>query len=36
VRQVRSTTPENLPFLLRAGVEAQGIVSPDEHRENRP
>jgi len=36
VRQARSTTPENLPFLLRAGVEAPGTVLPDEHREKRP
>jgi len=36
VRQARSTTPENLPFLLRAGVEAQGTVLPDEHQEKRP
>jgi hypothetical protein len=34
VRQSRMLTRENLPFAMRAGVEAPGIVSP--HGEERP
>jgi hypothetical protein len=34
VRQSRMLTRENLPFAMRAGVEAPGIISP--HGEDRP
>ena len=34
VRQSRMLTRENLPFAMRAGVEAPGIISP--HGEERP
>jgi hypothetical protein len=34
VRQSRILTPENLPFAMRAGLEAPGIISPRE--EERP
>lgn len=34
VRQARRLTPENLPFAMRAGVEAPGIISP--RGEQRP
>ena len=34
VRQSRMVTRENLPFAMRAGVEAPGIISP--HGEERP
>src|SRR5215469_2331971 len=36
VRQERVSTRENLPFLMRAGVEAPGIMSPREGGEKRP
>ena len=36
VRQARVSTRENLPFLVRAGVEAPGIMSPRESGEKRP
>ena len=36
VRQERVSTRENLPFLVRAGVEAPGITSPREGGEKRP
>src|SRR5215470_10828958 len=36
VRQERVSTSENLPFLVRAGVEAPGIMSPREGGERRP
>jgi len=35
VRQSRVTTSENLPFALRAGVEAPGIIRPREGGEKR-
>ena len=35
VRQERIATSENLPFLLRAGIEAPGIMPPREDREKR-
>jgi hypothetical protein len=34
VRQSRMLTRENLPFAMRAGVEAPGIIPP--RREERP
>ena len=36
VRQERISTRENLPFLMRAGVEAPGIMPPRESGEQRP
>lgn len=36
VRQERVSTRENLPFLVRAGVEAPGITPPRESGEKRP
>jgi hypothetical protein len=35
VRQERVSTRENLPFIVRAGVEAPGIMPPREGREKR-
>ena len=36
VRQARVATRENLPFVVRAGIEAPGIIPPREDRERRP
>jgi len=36
VRQERVSTRENLPFIVRAGIEAPGIIPPREGREKRP
>jgi hypothetical protein len=36
VRQSSMLTRENVPFALRAGVEAPGLVSPRESGEKRP
>ena len=36
VRQERVSTRENLPFVVRAGIEAPGLISPRENREKRP
>jgi hypothetical protein len=36
VRQERVSTRENLPFVLRAGIEAPGTVPPRESEEKRP
>ena len=36
VRQSRVTTRENLPFALRAGIEAPGIISPRDSGEKHP
>jgi hypothetical protein len=36
VRQERVSTRENLPFIVRAGIEAPGIVPPRESGEKRP
>jgi len=36
VRQERVTTRENLPFAMRAGIEAPGIIPPRESGEKRP
>ena len=36
VRQERISTRENLPFVVRAGIEAPGIVPPRESGEKRP
>ena len=36
VRQGRVSTRENLPFVVRAGIEAPGLISPRENREKRP
>ena len=36
VRQARVSTRENLPFVVRAGVEAPGIIPPRESKEKRP
>jgi hypothetical protein len=36
MRQARVSTRENLPFVLRAGIEAPGIVPPRKSREKRP
>jgi hypothetical protein len=36
VRQERVSTRENLPFVVRAGIEAPGIIPPRESREKRP
>jgi len=35
VRQERVSTRENLPFIMRAGIEAPGIIPPREHGEKR-
>ncbi len=36
VRQERVTTRENLPFAMRAGIEAPGMIPPRETGEKRP
>lgn len=36
VPQERVSTRENLPFIMRAGIEAPGIISPRENGEKRP
>jgi hypothetical protein len=36
VRQERVSTRENLPFVVRAGIEAPGIIPQGEGREKRP
>jgi hypothetical protein len=36
VRQERVSTRENLPFVVRAGVEAPGIMPPRESGEKQP
>jgi hypothetical protein len=36
VRQTRVPTHENLPFALRAGIEAPGMMAPRENGEKRP
>jgi hypothetical protein len=36
VRQSRVRTRENMPFALRAGIEAPGIMPPRENGEKRP
>jgi hypothetical protein len=36
VRQERVSTRENLPFIVRAGIEAPGIIPPRESGETRP
>jgi hypothetical protein len=36
VRQERVSTRENLPFFVRAGIEAPGIIPPRESGEKRP
>jgi hypothetical protein len=36
MRQSSVTTRENVPFALRAGIEAPGIIPPREGREKRP
>src|ERR1700692_3937704 len=36
VRQERVSTRENLPFIVRAGIEAPGIMSPRESGEKQP
>ena len=36
VRQERVKTRENLPFIVRAGIEAPGIIPPQESEEKRP
>jgi hypothetical protein len=36
LRQSRVPTRENLPFALRAGIEAPGLMSPHENGEKRP
>jgi hypothetical protein len=36
MRQSRVPTRENLPFVLRAGIEAPGLMSPRENGEERP
>jgi len=36
IRQERVSTRENLPFMVRAGVEASGIMSPRKGGEKRP
>jgi hypothetical protein len=36
LRQSRVPTHENLPFALRAGIEAPGLMSPHENGEKRP
>ena len=36
IRQTRVTTRENVPFAMRAGIEAPGIIPPRESGEKRP
>jgi hypothetical protein len=36
MRQSRVPTHENLPFALRAGIEAPGLMSPSENEEKQP
>src|SRR6201998_1526007 len=36
VRQERVSTRENLPFMVRAGIEAPGVIPPRESGEKRP
>src|SRR5712675_3239584 len=36
VRQARVSTRENLPFLVRAGIEAPGVIPPRESGEKQP
>jgi hypothetical protein len=36
VRQERVSTRENLPFIVRAGIEAPGVIPPRESGEKRP
>jgi hypothetical protein len=36
MRQERISTRENLPFFVRAGIEAPGIIPPQETEEKRP
>jgi len=36
VRQERVSTRENLPFVVRAGIEAPGITPPRERGEKQP
>jgi len=36
IRQSRVPTRENIPFALRAGIEAPGIMSPGGDGEKRP
>ena len=36
IRQSRVTTRENLPFAMRAGIEAPGIIPPRESGDKRP
>ncbi len=36
LRQTRVVTRENMPFALRAGIEAPGMMSPRDGREKRP
>jgi hypothetical protein len=36
VRQERVTTRENLPFAMRAGIEAPGMIPPQESGDKRP
>jgi hypothetical protein len=36
VRQQRVSTRENLPFVVRAGIEAPGITPPRERGEKQP
>jgi len=36
MRQSRVTTRENLPFAMRAGIEAPGIMAPRGNKEGRP
>jgi hypothetical protein len=36
VRQERVSTRENLPFIVRAGIEAPGIIPTRESGEKRP
>jgi hypothetical protein len=36
MRQSRVPTRENLPFVLRAGIEAPGLMPPRENGEKRP
>ena len=36
VRQSRVRTYENIPFAMRAGIEAPGLMPPRRNREERP
>jgi hypothetical protein len=36
VRQERVSTRENLPFVIRAGIEAPGVMPPQENGEKQP